>query len=242
MIDLYYYTSPNTRKIVIALEELGLDYRLVWVDITRGEQHTDEYRAVNPNAKVPAIIDHDGPGGVAQRVFESGSILMYLAAKTGRLLPDDPGERWEAVSWVFWQAASQGPMSGQAAHFVNYAVDLGVDDHYARTRYVEETRRLYAVLEERLAGRQFLAGDELSIADIACFPWTRVAAGHAISLDDFPAVNAWSAGIALRPSARVRPIDNRDENQRAFKYSPEQAAHLFGPAAVAAFVNQAGQQ
>lgn len=233
MIDLYYYTSPNARKILMALEELALPYDLVWVDITRGDQHAADYRAVNPNSKVPAIVDHDGPGGRPLRVFESGAILMYLAEKTGRLLPHDPGERWEAAAWVFWQVANQGPMAGQAAHFVNYAVDLGVEDDYAKTRYVEEVHRLYRVLDDRLRGRDYIVGNEFSIADIACFPWTRVAAGHAVSMSDYEAVDEWSNRIAARPSAQVRPIDKRSDAERNFDYTEDQACSLFGRAAVA---------
>src|ERR1700759_5379227 len=126
MIDLYGFLGPNVRKVVIALEELGLEYRGVWVDITAGEQFAASYRAVNPNAKVPALVDHDGPGGEEIVLFESAAILLYLAEKTGRLLRVDPRRRWAAVSWVAWQVANQGPMAGQATHFLTYAPQQGI--------------------------------------------------------------------------------------------------------------------
>ena len=199
MIELFYYTSPNARKIVIALEELGLPYETRWVDLSHGDQHTPDFQRINPNGKIPAIIDHDGPAGPLT-LFESGAILEYLAEKTGRLLPADPARRWQARCWVFWQVANQGPMLGQAAHFVTHAANHGVDDEYARTRYVNEAKRCYSVLDRALDGRAWLAG-EYSIADIACFPWTRVAKGHGIDVSAYPNVSRWSAAIAARPAA-----------------------------------------
>ena len=150
MIDLYYYVSPNARKIHMALEELGLPYETRWVDITRGDQFSAEYRRVNPNSKIPAIVDHDGPDGPVV-LFESAAILLYLAEKTGRLLPADPGRRWAATCWTVWQVANQGPACGNATHFTTYAPAAGIDDQYARHRYVTEAQRCYRVLDERLA-------------------------------------------------------------------------------------------
>lgn len=227
MIDLFYYVSPNARKILMALEELGLPYEIRWTDITRGDQFDPDYVRVNPNCKIPAIVDHDGPGGSPIALFESGAILLYLAEKTGRLLPTDPVARWEATCWVFWQVANQGPMSGQAAHFVTYAPGAGIEVPYARTRYVTEAARCYQVLQNRLADREYLAGDQFSVADIACFPWTRLSKGHGIALADYPAVAAWSERIAARPSAKAKVEDRRDEEQKNFRYTPEQFALLF---------------
>ena len=225
MIDLYGFLGPNVRKVVIALEELGLEYRVVWVDITAGEQFAESYRAVNPNAKVPALVDHDGPGGQEIVLFESAAILLYLAEKTGRLLPVDPRRRWEAVSWVAWQVANQGPMAGQATHFLTYAPQQGIDDDYAKDRYHREVVRLYALFDERLTGREYLA-DEFSIADIACFPWVRVAKGHHIDLARYPAVAAWSARISERPSAKVQLSDPGHGGTEQPPFSAEQFATL----------------
>jgi GST-like protein len=230
VIDLYYYTSPNVRKVLIALEELGLPYEVRWTDITAGEQFSDEYLQVNPNGKVPAIVDHDGPGGHSIALFESAAILFYLAEKTGRLLPADPARRWEAICWTTWQVANQGPMAGQAAHFTNYARQQGIDDDYATGRYVGEVRRLYGVLDKRLGDAEYLAGDEFSIADIACFPWTRVAAGHGVDIKaGFPNVTRWMSAIGQRPSAKVRIEDPREARARKHEYTDEQFRTLFRP-------------
>lgn len=229
MIDLYYYTSPNVRKVLIALEELGLPYTIRWTDISAGEQFAQDYLQINPNGKVPAILDHDGPGGVPLALFESGAILLYLAEKTGRLLPEDPARRWEAICWTIWQVANHGPMAGQAAHFVSHAPKHGIDDAYATGRYVGEARRLYDVMETRLAKQDYLAG-EFSIADIATFPWTRVAAGHGIDIKaKFPHVATWIDRIGQRPSAKVSINDPREEKARKNEYTDEQFQTLFRP-------------
>ncbi|MFC0454056.1 glutathione S-transferase family protein [Rhodococcus jostii] len=228
MIDLYYYTSPNVRKVLIALEELGLDYQIVWTDISEGDQFESEYVEINPNSKVPAIVDHDGPGGRRLAIFESGAILLYLAEKTGRLLPEDPIARQEVLCWLFWQVANQGPMAGQAAHFVSHAPKQGIDNPYARNRYAGEVARLYRVMDDRLGDREYLAG-EYSIADIAAFPWTRVAAGHGIDVADYPNVKAWADRISARPAAKVRISDPREEKARNHVYTAEQFKTLFRP-------------
>lgn len=228
MIDLYYYTSPNVRKVLVALEELGLPYEIKWTDIREGDQFTAEYRRINPNGKIPAIVDHDGPGGQPVALFESGAILLYLAEKTGRLLPEQPAQRWEALCWLFWQVSNQGPMAGQAAHFVSHAPKMGIDDEYASGRYQSEVRRLYSVMDERLADRDFLAG-EYSIADIACFPWARVAGGGGLDLAEFPNVKVWMDRISARPAGQVRVSDPREESARKHDYTAEQFQTLFRP-------------
>ena len=234
MIDLYYYTSPNVRKVLIALEELGLPYEIRWTDISAGEQFDPEYLTINPNGKVPAIVDRDGPGGQPLALFESAAILLYLAEKTGRLLPADPARRWEAICWTVWQVANHGPMAGQAIHFLKYAPQQGIHDEYATGRYTTEVRRLYGVLEERLRRDDYLAG-EFSIADIACFPWTRVAAGHGVDVPaDFPHVSAWMGRISDRPSARVRISDPREDQAGQNVYTAEQFQTLFRPGSGAA--------
>ena len=230
MIDLYYYTSPNVRKVLIALEELELPYEIKWTDISAGEQFDPWYLAINPNGKVPAIVDHDGPGGRPLALFESAAILLYLAEKSGKLLPSGPASRWEAICWTVWQVANQGPMAGQAAHFVSYAPQQGINDEYAAGRYTTEVRRLYSVMEQRLRRDDYLAG-EFSIADIACFPWTRVAAGHGVDVrTDFPRVADWMDRIGRRPSAKVKISDPREEKARKNEYTSEQFQTLFRPA------------
>lgn len=227
MIDLFYFVSPNARKIHMALEELGLPYEFRWTDISVGDQFDPDYLRVNPNAKIPAIVDHDGPGGRPIALFESAAILLYLAEKTGRLLPADPAARWEAICWTVWQVANQGPGLGQATHFTTYAPENGHVVAYAQERFGTEAQRVYRVLEERLTGRDYIV-DEFSIADIACFPWTRLGKGHGISLSDYPAVEAWSERIAQRPSAKAKPEDRRTEDAKNFRYTPEQYRQLFG--------------
>lgn len=230
MIELFYFTSPNARKILLALEELGMDYRIRWVDITAGDQFEPEFLRVNPNSKIPAIVDHDGPDGAPLAVFESAAILLYLAEKTGALLPAEPAARWEAICWTVWQVANQGPGLGQATHFLTHAPGGGDVDSYGQRRFSAEAHRVYRVLQERLSNRDYLAGEgsgEFSIADIACFPWTRLGRTHGVTLADYPAVAAWSERISARPSARVKVEDRRDENAKNYSYTAEQRAVLF---------------
>jgi GST-like protein len=203
MIDFYYYTSPNARKVLIMLEETGLPYSVNWVDITAGEQFAPAYLAISPNNKVPAIVDHDGPEAKPVALFESGAILLYLAEKAGRLLPAGTRERYEVITWLFWQTSSQGPLLGQAAHFVSHARQRGIQADYATERYRDEAVRLYDVLESRLEGRDHVCGD-YSIADIATFPWVRVAKGQGVDLDRYPNVARWCETMAARPSARKK--------------------------------------
>ena len=229
MIELYYYTSPNARKALMMLEEVGLSYDVRWTDISAGDQYAESYGAINPNRKIPALVDHDGPGGRPITVFESGAILLYLAEKTGRLLPLDPVRRWSVIQWLFWQTSSQGPLLGQAAHFVSHAANKGIDVQYAVERYRTEARRLYGVLDARLAGRDYIES-EFSIADIATFPWVRVAKGQGVNLNDFPNVGQWCDRIAQRPSARKK-LDRDDATKQAAKvnyYTDETWNVLFG--------------
>jgi GST-like protein len=228
LIDFFYYTSPNARKVLIALEELGAPYTLVWTNISEGDQFRPEYLNVNPNGKIPAIIDRDAPDAPIT-IFESGAILLYLAEKFGRLLPRAPQRRWEAISWLCWQVGGQGPMLGQAAHFVSHAARHGIAAEYATERYRNEARRLYTVLDQRLADREFIAG-EYSIADIACYPWTRVAKGQGVTLADYPNVARWAATLADRPAMRRRPEDDADAPFKAPQggYTNRQWQTLFG--------------
>ncbi len=199
MITLYTWSTPNGRKASIALEELGLAYRAVPIDITRNEQHTPEFLALNPNNRIPVIVDPEGPDGAPITVIESGAILLYLAEKTGRLLPAAPRARCEAIQWLMFQMGNIGPMLGQAHHFLRFAPDV---IPYAIERYSKEAARLYGVLETRLAERKWLAGDEYSVADIATFPWIARHDWQGIDLARYPAVARWFAAMASRPAVR----------------------------------------
>ncbi len=198
MIDLYTWSTPNGHKAQIMLEETGLEYRLHPVNLQEGEQHAPEYLAISPGGKIPAIIDHDGPGGEELPIFESGAILLYLAEKSGRFLPADPRGRWQALEWLMFQMGGVGPMLGQAGYFRNRAPEAIPS---VIERFTSEAGHLYGVVDRRLADREFLAGD-YSIADIACFPWLRVFERLGIDIGDFPAVSRWLGAIAARPAVQ----------------------------------------
>ncbi len=203
MIDLYYWTTPNGHKITMFLEETGLPYRIVPVNINTGAQFDPAFLAISPNNRIPAIVDHDPrAGGAPLSVFESGAILLYLAEKTGRLLPPDLHGRFEVIQWLFWQAAGLGPMAGQNHHFDRYAPE---PIPYAIERYVKETNRLYGVLNKRLAERAFVAG-QFSIADIAAYPWVVPHEAQRQNLDDFPYLKRWFQALHDRP-ATVRAYE-----------------------------------
>lgn len=197
MIDLYTWPTPNGHKVQIMLEETGLPYRVVPVDITQGEQFKPEYLALNPNGKVPTIVDHDCCGAShPQVVFETGAILLHLADKTHCFIPEEPDRRSEVTQWLIWQLAGLGPMFGQAQHFHRYAPE---PVPYAIERYTLECRRLLKVMEHRLDFRNYLC-DDYSIADIACFPWIRIHKMANQSLDDFPNISRWYGAIRARPA------------------------------------------
>jgi GST-like protein len=197
MIDLYTWPTPNGFKVSIALEEMGLDYKVIPIDIGAGDQFEPDYLKLNPNNKMPTIVDPDpGDGGGPFTVFESGAILIYLAEKTGRFLPDDRRGRSEVVQWVMFQMGSIGPMLGQAHHFRQYAPE---PLPYAVERYTNEANRLYAVLDGRLEGRDFLAGD-YSIADMATMPWLRRPERQGVEINDYPNVERWRQSILDRPA------------------------------------------
>jgi len=211
MIELYYWPTPNGHKITLFLEEAGLDYTIKPVDISRGEQFEPAFLAFSPNNRMPAIIDRaPADGGEAISVFESGAILLYLAEKSGRFLPADVRGRKEVTEWLFWQMGGLGPMAGQNHHFGTYAPEK---IPYAIERYVKETNRLYGVLDRRLAGREFIAGD-YSIADMACYPWIVPHERQQQNLDDFPHLQRWFNAIGERPAtvrayAQAQPFANR---------------------------------
>jgi len=196
MIDFYTWTTPNGRKVSIMLEECGLPYRVHKVDIGKGEQFRPEFLAINPNNRIPAIVDAEGPEGKPLPLFESGAILVYLAGKTGRFLPQSTTGKYIALQWLMFQMGGVGPMFGQAHHFLRAAPE---QVPYGIKRYTDETRRLYGVLDKRLGEAPFLAG-EYSIADMATFPWVARHEWHKVALADFPNVKRWYDTIALRPA------------------------------------------
>jgi GSH-dependent disulfide-bond oxidoreductase len=199
MIDLYYWTTPNGHKITIFLEESRLPYRILPVNISAGEQFRPDFLKISPNNRMPAMVDDDPPGGgAAVSVFESGAILLYLAEKTGQFLPKELRDRFETVQWLFWQMGGLGPMAGQNHHFSQYAPEKLA---YAIDRYVKETGRLYAVLDKRLADREFIAG-AYSIADMASYPWIVPYERQGQKLDDFPHLKRWFEGIKSRPAVK----------------------------------------
>jgi GST-like protein len=199
LIDLYTWTTPNGRKVSIMLEETGLPYRMHAVDINNGEQFRPEFLDINPNNRIPAIVDQQGPEGKPFKLFESGAILLYLAYKTGRLLPRDPTRQFQAIQWLMFQMGGVGPMFGQAHHFLRATkepVPYGIE------RYTKETRRLYAVLDGHLQKHDYLA-DEYSVADIATYPWIARHDWHKVELREFPAVKAWYERIGERPAVQA---------------------------------------
>lgn len=198
MIEAYLSKSPNPYKIHIFLDEIAIEYKINWVDVTVGDHKTADFLKISPNAKIPAIIDHDPVGGGEPVVlFESGAILLYLAEKTGQLIPKDPQGRASALKWLFWQVAGLGPMSGQLGHFAIYAPE---GNNYAFKRYHNEVTRLYGVMDGALAAQDYLAGT-YSIADIACYPWVKIGPGFArFDLSPFPNVLKWLERVGSRPA------------------------------------------
>jgi GST-like protein len=204
-IQLFSLNTPNGVKVSIMLEEIGLPYEAHLVDITKDENKAPEFLSLNPNGKIPAIIDPNGPGGKPIGLFESGAILIYLADKTGQLLPADPARRWETLSWVMWQMGGVGPMFGQVGFFNKFA-GKDFEDKRPRDRYVAEARRLLGVLEARLAGRDWIM-DDYSIADVATLGWVRNLIGfyearELVAFDSFPAVGAWLERGLARPAVQ----------------------------------------
>ena len=198
MIDLYTWTTPNGRKVSIMLEELGLPYRVHPVNIGKDDQFKPEYLRINPNGKIPSIVDPDGPDGKPVAMMESGAILIYLSDKTGRLLAKGGRARYEALQWLMFQMGGVGPMFGQTHHFLRAAKE---PVPYAIERYTKETRRLYGVLNERLKDHAYLA-DEYSIADIATYPWVSRYEWHKVDLGDFPHVKRWFDAITARSAVQ----------------------------------------
>jgi len=195
MIDLYYWPTPNGQKPAIMLEECNLDYLVHPIDFHKGDQFDPEYLKLNPNNKIPTIVDPDGPGRKPYTVFESGAILMYLAEKTGKFMPKQTAERYAVIQWLMFQMANVGPLFGQCGHFFQYAPKK---IPYAIDRYHNETKRLYRVLDKRLEEVEYLAGD-YSIADMATYPWVKIEYFHHIEITDYPNVKRWREDVGARP-------------------------------------------
>ena len=224
MIDLYFWTTPNGYKPLILLEEAGLDYRLVGVDISSGAQFEPEFLKIAPNNRIPAMVDQaPADGGGPLSLFESGAILEYLADKCGQFLPQELRGRWETLQWLYWQMGGLGPMAGQNHHFVTYAPER---IPYAMKRYVDETARLYGVLDKRLADRDYVAG-AYSIADMACYPWCLLWERQQQDLADFPHLKAWMERIAERPAVVRASEKGRALNDKP-TVSEESKRILFG--------------
>ena len=227
MIDFHYWPTPNGHKVTLFLEEAGLDYTIHPVNIGKGDQFKPEYLAFSPNNKMPAIIDHaPADGGDPQTVFESGAILLYLAEKSGQFLSTDPRVRIETLEWLFWQMAGLGPMTGQYGHFNVYAPEK---IPYAIERYTNEANRLLQVLDTHLKGRDFIAGDAYSIADMAAYPWIGVYDKAPIDMTPYPEVQRWHAAIKARPATERAYARAKDVNPDAGKtMSDEEKKLLFG--------------
>jgi GST-like protein len=200
MIDLYGLTSPNVQKIFIVLEETGLPYNFKPVDVWASEQYSAEFGKLNPNRKIPVIVDHEGPGGKPYAVFESGAILMYLADKTGKFLPKDTAKKYDAIQWLMIQLTGVGPAFGNFTHFNLFAPKPG--NEYSLARFRTELLRLYDVINQRLGQTRYLGGDEYSIADIATFPWTRQHQAQGAKIDALPNFKRWFDEIAARPAVK----------------------------------------
>jgi len=227
MIDLYFSPTPNGLKVRLFLEEAKLPYRIVPVRLSKGEQHRPDYVAIAPNSRIPAIVDDDGDTPLA--MFESGAIMLYLAEKTGRLIPADMHGRAEVLQWLFWQMSALGPIAGQIGHFNVFAPERVP---YAIDRFSRELRRLYGVLDMRLRDREFIAGS-YSIADIACYPWIVPHRGHGQRLEEFPHLRRWFDAMSARPATVRVYEDVEDVYAPAQPMSAEERRILFGRTAAA---------
>ncbi len=223
MLDLYVWPTPNAYKISIMLEEIGRPYNVIAVDIQAGDQFKPEFLKISPNNKMPAIVDHDAPDGKPLAMFESGAILMYLAETSGKFMPKDLRPRYEVIQWLMFQMGGVGPMLGQAHHFRQYAPEK-LD--YAIARYTNEAKRLYGVIDRRLAEVSYLAGD-YSIADMAVFPWLRSYERQGQKLEDFPNLKRWFHAIEERPAVK-KGLELLAEKRRAGPMSDKAKETLFG--------------
>ncbi len=224
-LDFYYWPTPNGWKVSILLEELGIDYETHFVNIGQGDQFKPEFLAISPNNRMPAIVDHDVESEPLS-VFESGAIMFYLARKFQRFLPADPVLEKEILEWLFWQTGNQGPMMGQHSHFFNYAPEE--ERHgYGRNRYEAESMRCLKVLDTRLQGRDWIVGNDYSIADMMCWPWVLIAKAMQLSLDEFPNLARWRAAVKDRPAVQAGVALGKD-SRRQRPPTDEERKILFG--------------
>jgi len=225
VIEVWTWPTPNGHKVHIALEELELPYKVVPINIGKGDQFKTEFLAITPNHRIPAIVDPDGPGGKRLTLFESAAIMIYLSEKTGgRLIPSDPVERYTCLQWMMFQMGGTGPMFGQYNHFANYSVEK---IPYAIERYANEVKRLHRVLDKRLAQSEYLAGPDYSMADIINFPWIRNPDRRNIDLTDYQHVKRWHDTIAARPAVQ-RGVDVLAEKQRRGQITDHEREVMFG--------------
>ncbi|SFQ19596.1 glutathione S-transferase family protein [Donghicola eburneus] len=230
-IDLYYWPTPNGWKISVALEELGLPYLVHLINIGAGDQHTDDFKALSPNGKMPAIVDPDGPDGTPISIFDSGAILQYLARKTGQLYGQTERDRITVDQWLMWQMGGLGPMAGQAHHFLKYAPQMEPPQviPYAKARYRKEVSRLYGVLDAQLDQHRYVAGDFYSIADIAIYPWASLWEGQQQTLDDKPNLSRWLEELAARAAVAKGMALHLDKRQ-ALQANKAAVQGMFKPA------------
>jgi GST-like protein len=224
MIDLYTWPTPNGHKVHIMLEETGIPYRVHPVNIGAGEQFAPAFLKISPNNKMPAMVDPDGPGGKSLSMFESGAMLIYLASKSGRFLPEDLAKKWSTLSWLMFQMGGVGPMLGQAHHFLGYAPER---IPYAMDRYRNEANRLYGVIDRRLGESTYIACDEYTIADMAIVPWLRYPDRQGVEIDAYPRLKKWRDAILERPAAK-RGVEVLAERRRPGAMSDKEKEVLFG--------------
>ncbi len=226
MIDLYYAPTPNGWKITIMLEECSLPYRIIPVNLGKGDQFKPEFLAISPNNRMPVIVDDDGPKGEKISVFESGAILLYLGEKTGKFLPSHQIDRIKVLEWLFWQVGGLGPMAGQVSHFVNYAPNFPGDHSYSEKRYKNEYDRLLGVMNNILTEREYLAGD-YSVADMASFPWVTAYKRYEVDLNKFKEVRRWFDTMKNRPAVRKGMDVGKDERTFSQKPTKESLKMMF---------------
>ncbi len=235
MIDFYYWPTPNGWKVSIMFEECGLPYRMVPVNIGRGDQFKPEFLEISPNHRMPAIVDHDASGGPVS-IFESGAVLLHLAERSGQFMATDKQGQKETLEWLFWQVGNLGPMAGQLSHFVNYAPE---DQPYSHQRYLNEYNRCIGVLERRLEGREFIV-DDYSIVDMCCWPWILIARHLGQALDEFPNVSRWRNAVKERPAVQ-RGVDLGKELRRDAPPDDKEREILFNQTAQTAGQSGAGE-
>jgi GST-like protein len=225
LIDLYTWPTPNGHKIHIMLEECGLAYNVIPVDIGAGDQFKPDFLAISPNNKIPAMVDQRGPGGKPFALAESGAMLFYLASKTGKFLPADVRERWEVMQWVMFQMGHIGPMLGQAHHFLQYAPEK---IEYAMNRYRNEAKRLYRVVDKQVEENEWIAGSEYTIADMSIMPWLRFPERQGVNIEEYPNLKEWRDRIAARPAVKKALEVLADRRRPTPSFTKEQAEVLFG--------------